>query len=160
MQSLPPELQQAALLGPKEGRSENVAEMFKDNITVPLEGLRADRLSEAQRSALLDLIGLYVGNIDDGHAAIKLDEVRDHLDETYFAWIGGLDEDAVFYYRIQSPVVLIEFDHQGPIALDGSRQTPTRRHIHTVVRTPNGNDYGKDLLRQHHENADHSHAQD
>jgi len=29
-------------------------------------------------------------------------------------------------------------------------QTPTRQHIHTVVRTPNGNDYGKDLLRQHY----------
>jgi hypothetical protein len=26
---------------------------------------------------------------------------------------------------------------------------PTRDHINTVVRTPNGNDYGKDLLRQH-----------
>jgi hypothetical protein len=26
----------------------------------------------------------------------------------------------------------------------------------TVVRTPNGNDYGKDLLRQHHEQFDHS----
>ncbi|MDH3445105.1 MAG: DUF3500 domain-containing protein, partial [Deltaproteobacteria bacterium] len=41
--------------------------------------------------------------------------------------------------------------HQGPIALDGPRQTPTRRHIHTVERTPNGNDYGKDLLRQHYD---------
>lgn len=27
---------------------------------------------------------------------------------------------------------------------------PTREHIPTVVRTPNGNDYGKDLLRQHY----------
>ena len=26
----------------------------------------------------------------------------------------------------------------------------TTQHIHTVVRTPNGNDYGKDLLRQHY----------
>jgi hypothetical protein len=26
----------------------------------------------------------------------------------------------------------------------------TRHHIHTTVRTPNGNDYGKDLLRQHY----------
>jgi hypothetical protein len=23
-------------------------------------------------------------------------------------------------------------------------------HIHTIIRTPNGNDYGKDLLRQHY----------
>jgi len=30
-----------------------------------------------------------------------------------------------------------------------------RDHIHAVVRTPNGNDYGKDLLRQHY--AAHPH---
>jgi hypothetical protein len=56
----------------------------------------------------------------------------------------------VFYYRIHSPVILIEFDHQTPVALGGPR-IPDRRHIHSVVRTPNGNDYGKDLLRQHYE---------
>ncbi len=27
---------------------------------------------------------------------------------------------------------------------------PFKEHIHAVVRTPNGNDYGKDLLRQHY----------
>jgi hypothetical protein len=27
---------------------------------------------------------------------------------------------------------------------------PFREHIHAVMRTPNGNDYGKDLLRQHY----------
>ena len=32
---------------------------------------------------------------------------------------------------------------------------PSRRHIHTVVRTPNGNDYGVDLLRQHDEQSAH-----
>jgi len=26
---------------------------------------------------------------------------------------------------------------------------PVKTHIHTVVRTPNGNDYGKDLLKEH-----------
>ena len=60
----------------------------------------------------------------------------------------------VFYYRIHSPVVLIEFDHQRGIALDNDR--PARTHIHTVIRTPNGNDYGHDLLRQHHAEFDHT----
>jgi len=31
-------------------------------------------------------------------------------------------------------------------------------HVHTVVRTPNGGDYGADLLRQHHEQFDHTHG--
>jgi hypothetical protein len=52
-------------------------------------------------------------------------------------------------------VILIEFDHQPGIALEGDE--PSRNHIHTVVRTPNGNDYGRDLLRQHYERFDHSH---
>jgi hypothetical protein len=28
--------------------------------------------------------------------------------------------------------------------------------IHSIIRTPNGGDYGTDLLRQHHERFDHS----
>jgi hypothetical protein len=57
-------------------------------------------------------------------------------------------------------VLLIEFDHQRPINIrhlpeDPSR--PTRDHVHTVVRTPNGNDYGKDLLRQHYQAHPHPH---
>ncbi|WP_051777014.1 DUF3500 domain-containing protein [Pseudorhizobium pelagicum] len=154
MQVLPVEQQQQALLGAKQGRSENVAEMFKDNLVLAPEGLPAKLMDERNRDRLLEIIRLFVGNVDDGHAEIKMEEVNAHFDATYFAWKGDIDGDAAFYYRIQSPVILIEFDHQGPIALDGPRSLPTRRHIHTVVRTPNGNDYGKDLLRQHY--ADHA----
>ena len=96
----------------------------------------------------------------DDHARVQMAEVRAHLDETYFAWIGGTEPDSVFYYRIHSPVILIEFDHQRP---GGSAPRvrpakPMREHIHTVVRTPNGNDYGKDLLRQHYEAHPHPHG--
>ena len=80
-------------------------------------------------------------------------EVEAHLDETFFAWIGDTGPESVFYYRVQSPVILIEFDHQAPVALEG--REASRRHVHSVVRTPNGNDYGKDLLRQHYEAHDH-----
>jgi Protein of unknown function (DUF3500) len=55
----------------------------------------------------------------------------------------------------QARVILVEFDHQSGIVFDND--TPSRDHIHTVVRTPNGNDYGKDLLRQHYAEHDHSH---
>jgi hypothetical protein len=106
---------------------------------------------------LLELVGEYVGNMRDGHARVRMDEVRRHLDETRFGWIGGSDPNGVFYYRIQSPVILIEFDHQARVAPASARSNiSTRDHIHTVVRTPNGNDYGKDLLRQHH--ARHRHG--
>jgi hypothetical protein len=93
--------------------------------------------------------------MDDGHARIKMNEVRAHLNDTRFGWIGEHAADSVFYYRIHSPVILIEFDHQTPVALKGPRE-PGRQHIHSVVRTPNGNDYGKDLLRLHYQQHKHS----
>ncbi len=85
-----------------------------------------------------------------------MEEVKRHLADTRFAWMGGFGEDSVFYYRVHSPVILVEFDHQRGIALDNDE--PARTHIHTVVRTPNGNDYGRDLLRQHHAQFDHARA--
>ena len=127
---------------------------FRDNFEMTYEGIRHDVLSRAQQDGLLDLIDVYVGRIRPGHAAIRMDEVRRHLRDTWFAWMGGADATSVFYYRIHSPIILVEFDHQRGIALDNDQ--PSRDHIHTVVRTPNGNDYGKDLLRQHHERFDHS----
>ena len=95
--------------------------------------------------------------MDDGHARVKMNEVRPILDRTWFAWIGDTKPGSVFYYRIHSPVVLIEFDHQRPVALRHlmNPDVPNAEHIHTVVRTPNGNDYGKDLLRQHYQQHPH-----
>ena len=139
-------------------RNNNVGEAFQDNVVLDYAGSRAAEFTAEQKEQLLDLIGEYVRNMRDGHATVKMDEVRQHLDETRFAWIGGTEPNSVFYYRIHSPVILIEFDHQTPIALRYlERGQPTREHIHTVVRTPNGNDYGKDLLRQHYQQHPHPH---
>lgn len=135
-----------------------LAHAFRDNNVIPYVGLPGTRLTVGQRTMLLELIGEYVGNMADGHAKIRMEEVRGHLDTTYFAWAGGSGDTDVFYYRIHSPVILIEFDHQSPVALPGERGVPTRAHVHAVVRTPNGNDYGKDLLRQHYEKHQHDQA--
>lgn len=151
MQSLDAAAQAKATLKPVKTANENRTEAFKDNVVIEPAGVKASELPAPAQAALLDLIGVYVGMMEDGHAKVKMQEVRQHLAETRFAWVGAATPDAVFYYRIQSPVILIEFDHQTPIAIrlpDGSRG-PTRQHIHAVMRTPNGNDYGKDLLRQH-----------
>ena len=126
---------------------------FRDNFEMRHEGIKFDDLSSHQQALMFNLIGTYVNRMRSDHAQLKMDEIRQHLDETHFAWMGGTDEDSVFYYRVHSPVILIEFDHQNGIFLDNDE--PSRNHIHTVVRTPNGNDYGKDLLRQHREQANH-----
>ena len=128
---------------------------FRDNFEMRYEGINFDDLSSHQQAIMFDLIGTYVNRMRSDHAQLKMDEIREHLNETHFAWMGGTDEDSVFYYRVHSPVILIEFDHQNGIFLDNDQ--PSRNHIHTVVRAPNGNDYGKDLLRQHREKFDHTH---
>jgi hypothetical protein len=81
-------------------------------------------------------------------------EIKEHLPTIHFAWMGGMEEDSVFYYRVHSPVLIIEFDHQRGVAFP-QYEKPYKDHIHLVVRTPNGNDYGKDLLRQHYERSRH-----
>jgi hypothetical protein len=95
--------------------------------------------------------------MDAGHAKVKMSEVEKHLDRTYFAWIGGAADDSVFYYRVHSPVILIEFDHQRPVGIRHlvKETGPMKEHVHVVIRTPNGNDYGKDLLRQHYAKFKH-----
>jgi hypothetical protein len=147
-----------AVLSASKTGNNNLTEAWKDNVVLEYAGIRASDMTEAQRRQLEALIGTYVGSMREGHAAVRMEEVRRHLPETYFAWIGGTDPTSVFYYRVHSPVILIEFDHQSPVGLrhlmDGSR-APFREHIHAVIRTPNGNDYGKDLLRQHHERHRH-----
>ena len=145
---------QAVLETSKTGNN-NVAEAFRDNVVLDYAGIRADNLASHQQELLLALVEEFVGNMADGHAKVKMDEVREHLDETYFAWIGGFDTGSVFYYRVHSPVVLIEFDHQRPVFMRLPR-VPNLQHVHSIIRTPNGNDYGKDLLRQHYEQSHRS----
>lgn len=126
-----------------------------DNKVLDHAGLYFDEMEPPQKALLEKLLQLYVGRIRPGHAEIKLEEVMRHIAQTRFAWCGPCDETSPFYYRIHSPVILIEFDHQSGIVFEGD--VPTRHHIHTLVRTPNGGDYGRDLLRQHYLRHDHSH---
>ena len=156
--SLKEELRKKAILQVSKTGNNNLTEAFKDNVVLDYAGVPASQLSKQERKRLLDLIALYIENMDHGHARVKMDEIRRHIDNTWFAWIGGSEPSSVFYYRIHSPVILIEFDHQLPANLrrEGSGpRVPNREHIHTVVRTPNGNDYGKDLLRQHYQQHKH-----
>ncbi len=152
--ALDPAQQAKAIIRSDKGPMESLAQAYKDNLVLAYAGIPASQLNAAQKALLLELIAEYVGNMKEGHAKVKMDEVRAHLDGTWFAWIGGSDPKGTFYYRVQSPVILIEFDHQGRVAPFRSNES-SRDHIHTVVRTPNGNDYGKDLLRQHHERSRH-----
>ena len=146
MNALTPEQRAKAVIGmdlPFDG----YASGFKDNIVVPYDGLPVASMTEAQREQFVELIALYTDRLPPAHAALRLAEVRQHLERTVFAWIGQFDPVSPFYYRIYSPVIFIEFYHQPGVALPNTGYN--RRHAHALVRTPNGNDYGRELLRQH-----------
>jgi len=154
MASLSAEQRSTAIIGDKIPR-DVVTTAQVDNLDLPQAGICYDALTAPQRELMRKLIGVYVGRIRPGHAEVRMAEAVRHLSQTYFGWIGGFADDKPFYYRIYSPVILIEFDHLPGIIYDNAE--PTRDHIHTVVRTPNGNDYGRNLLRQHYAAHDHSH---
>ena len=159
--ALPEAARRKAVLNFSKTGNNNLTEAFKDNVVLDYAGIRAADLEAPARKRLVDLVDLYVSNMPEGHARVKMNEVQRHIENTWFAWIGKSQADSVFYYRVQSPVVLIEFDHQRPanlrkFAADANK--PTQQHIHCVVRTPNGNDYGKDLLRQHYLTHPHKEA--
>jgi hypothetical protein len=126
---------------------------FQDNRVVPYEGLRGTELTALQRRNLLDLVQNYLSSLPDGPRAARMAEVERHMADTHFCWIGGFSEDSPFYYRVQSPVTFIEFDHHAGVFL--TNPEPAKFHVHTIVRTPNGNDYGFDLLRQHYRTSPH-----
>ena len=151
MQSLDSGQRQRATIEASKVRNDQVAAANQDNLVLDYEGIKGSDLNSQQRLQLLNVIRSFVGALREPHAEVTMEEIGQHIDDTYFAWVGESKDDSVFYYRIHSPVILIEFDHQGPVGTlhKNPAGVPTRDHIHTVVRTPNGNDYGKDLLAQH-----------
>jgi hypothetical protein len=116
---------------------------------LPYEGVSAAVFDKKQKQLLLDLCDLWVKRYPTGHDRVKMDEIRRYIDQTYFGWIGGYDREGPFYYKVHSPVTMIEYDNHAAVFLGNVE--PEKYHTHTIMRTPNGNDYGKDLLRQHYE---------
>jgi len=152
----PAQRARAVLASTKDG-DDMLAGAGGDNRVIAPAGLPAVDMTGAQREALVALVRSYVGTFRSEVADATMADFIDALDATHFAWIGGDGPDAVFYYRVQSPVLLVEFDHQNPVWTTATepRGRPTRQHIHAVLRTPNGRDYGRDLLRAHLEAQAH-----
>jgi len=122
---------------------------YRDNWIIPYEGVAVRDFTSPLRDHLLGLAARYFEILPPGPFAARMRQIETHLDDTHFCWIGGFGDEDPFYYRIQSPVAMIEFDHHSGVFLTNAE--PAKCHIHTVIRTPNGNDYGKDLLRLHYE---------
>ncbi|KAL3481303.1 hypothetical protein BJX99DRAFT_253606 [Aspergillus californicus] len=122
----------------------HLAGAFQDNRVIPLEGITAKAMPLPQQVELEKVISFYMEILPKGPYQARMQQIKAHWEETYFCWIGRFGNDDAFYYRIQSPVILIEFDHHSGVFL--LNKEPAKYHIHTIIRTPNGNDYGRALL--------------
>jgi hypothetical protein len=153
MQSLPPSVQKQAqtyaqMVDPAmpAGRfnkddQRHLCGAYRDNRIIPYEGVAISSFPAAEQKELIYAIfEQYLLYLPQKSRAMKLGQIRQYEKETYFSWIGGFSDSDPFYYRLQSPVILVEFDHHSGVFL--TNEQPKKFHIHTLLRTPNGGDYG------------------
>jgi hypothetical protein len=128
------------------GDERHLAGAFQDNRVIPLEGVCVAELSADAQLLAMAIAEQFVLPLPVGPRTARLREIREHLPQTWFSWIGGHQTGDVFYYRLQSPVIIAELDHHCGVFLDYDDPQPF--HVHTVLRTPHGNDYGRAYVRQ------------
>jgi hypothetical protein len=105
------------------------------------KGIAFSDMKENQKKLLLQLLNVYVKNYQFGFAKRLMDKIdKAGIENLSFAWAGSLQPGAGHYYRIQGPMLLIEFDNTQNNA----------NHVHTVVRDLT-NDFAGDILREHYE---------
>jgi hypothetical protein len=128
------------------GDERHVAGAFQDNRVIPFEGIRVAGMPADAKKHAIGIAETFVKLLPKGPRAARMREIEARLDETWFCWIGGYRPGDVFYYRLQSSVLIAELDHHCGVFLD--YDTPKPFHIHTVLRTPHGNDYGRAWVRE------------
>jgi hypothetical protein len=105
-------------------------------------GLTFAKMTPKQREILDQLIGEYAEDFPPQIADARMEQYRKSQSGLYFAWAGGMEPRQPHYYRIQTPVFLIEFDDTQDAA----------NHIHSVWRDYEG-DFGTDLLGEHYKES-------
>jgi hypothetical protein len=129
-------------------------EAYKDIITMASRkaaiegkpsGIPFAKLTPKQRELLENLVAEYAYDFPPTIADARMDQFRKSESGLYFAWAGGIEKGDPHYYRIQTPLFLIEYDDTQNNA----------NHIHSVWRDYQG-DFGDDLLAEHYQSS-HQH---
>lgn len=108
------------------------------------KGLAYTDMKDAQKKLFLQLLNVYVKNYQLGFSKRLMEKIeKAGIENLSFAWAGSLQPGAGHYYRIQGPMLLIEYDNTQNNA----------NHVHTVVRDLT-NDFAGDILKEHY-NRDH-----
>lgn len=107
---------------------------------IPLTGIAYGELTTDQQKVFRELLNVYIGNyIFEFSETFRKKIEKAGMENLHFAWAGSLKAGVANYYRIHSPMLLIEFDNTQNNA----------NHVHTVIRDLT-NDYAEDFLQQHY----------
>ena len=94
------------------------------------QGIPAAQLDAPQQRLLWLLVEELVGNADFDAADAQLALVQQTWADVRFAWQGPPpSSDAMYYFRVHGPRLLIEYDVQAPLNRNGG-------HIHAITRDP------------------------
>jgi hypothetical protein len=103
-------------------------------------GLPMSAMTPAQKRILERLLDVYLGRMAPELSRKRLEALQQAgMESITFGWAGGLEAGGPHYYRMQGRTFLIEYDNTQNNA----------NHIHSVWRDF-GNDFGRDLLREHY----------
>lgn len=104
------------------------------------KGISYTALNDKQKQMMLDLLTMYVKNYEFGFSEKLMAKIKKAgIDNLSFAWAGSMTPGAGHYYRIQGPMLLIEYDNTQTNA----------NHVHAVVRDLT-NDFAEDILKEHY----------
>jgi hypothetical protein len=97
-------------------------------------------MNEQQKKQFMNLLDVYVKNYELGFSTTLMNKIKKAgIENLSFAWAGSLKPGKGHYYRIQGPMLLIEFDNTQSNA----------NHIHSVVRDLTY-DFAEVILKEHY----------
>lgn len=105
------------------------------------KGISFKSFTDAQQKSFIELLNVFVKNYQFGFSEKLMAKIKKAgVENLSFAWAGSLQPGKGHYYRIQGPMLLIEYDNTQNNA----------NHVHTAVRDLT-NDFAEDILKQHYE---------
>ena len=144
VQALTPEQRKKAIFDPVAPK-EIFTESKRRVQALEAKGITAAELNSGQRAQLMKLIAEYVRRVRPELADEDLRKIeKAGVDKIQFAWAGGIEKGQGHYYRVQGPTFLLEYDNTQN----------NNNHVHAVWRDFK-NDFGEDLLSQHHRAEPH-----
>jgi hypothetical protein len=121
--------------------SDILSENKRKAMALTPKGISYAAMNEQQKKTFMTLLNTYVKNYELGFSTTLMKKIENAgIENLSFAWAGSLKPGKGHYYRIQGPMLLIEFDNTQNNA----------NHIHSVVRDLT-NDFAEDILKEHYE---------